>query len=126
MRSSPRRYVVAELIQAHGHQVLRLPSYHCEFNPHRNGMVFYDNQILRNGCKQEMVLETWQQSIENVTTENWVSYISHAEKIIMDCDHQYRSPPELLQAITCMLASALQTSEANATNVADTSRSSAT
>ncbi|GLV45976.1 hypothetical protein CBL_02926 [Carabus blaptoides fortunei] len=70
MRSSPRRYVVDELIQAHGHQVLRLPPYHCEFNPHRNGMVFYDNHILRNGYKHEMVLETWQQSIENVTTDN--------------------------------------------------------
>ncbi|KAJ8913801.1 hypothetical protein NQ315_002707 [Exocentrus adspersus] len=32
-RPNERRYVVDEMINANGHQVLRLPPYHCQYNP---------------------------------------------------------------------------------------------
>lgn len=29
----PKRYVADELMKAHGHEILRLPPYHCDLNP---------------------------------------------------------------------------------------------
>ena len=75
-------YVVDNIITAAGHDVLRLPPYHCIFNPIE--MVwsqtkrFYDKDVL----KSKNPLDAWNRALQNVTPEQWKSYVKHTENII--------------------------------------------
>ncbi|XP_072400623.1 uncharacterized protein [Diabrotica undecimpunctata] len=81
---SPKHYAVDEIINKAGHEVLRLPPYHCHFNAIE--MVwsltkrFYDQHILGN----KNVLEVWATAINNVTREQWKNYVRHTHKIIIE------------------------------------------
>lgn len=84
----PKEYIVDNIIHEHGHLVLRLPPYHCQFNPIENiwGICkrYYDNHIGRNGHSEEAVLEMWQEALCQVTPEMWQKSVEHADKIIDD------------------------------------------
>ncbi|KAJ3646484.1 hypothetical protein Zmor_024070 [Zophobas morio] len=75
-------YVVDNIITAPGHDVLRLPPYHCIFNPIE--MVwsqtkrFYDKDVL----KSKNPLDAWNRALQNITPEQWKSYVKHIENII--------------------------------------------
>ncbi|KAJ3661538.1 hypothetical protein Zmor_005931 [Zophobas morio] len=70
------------IITTTGHDVLRLPPYHCIFNPIE--MVwsqtkrFYDEDVL----KSKNPLDAWNRALQNVTPEQWKSYVKHTENII--------------------------------------------
>ncbi|XP_072403344.1 uncharacterized protein [Diabrotica undecimpunctata] len=71
----------------YGHQVLRLPPYHCQFNPIENVWSdckrYYDANITTAGVTNEAtVLNIWKQSLQQVTPEKWRNYVKHAEKLI--------------------------------------------
>ena len=73
-------YVVDNIITAAGHDVLRLPPYHCIFNPIE--MVwsqtkrFYDKDVL----KSKNPLDAWNRALQNVTPEQWKSYVKPKAK----------------------------------------------
>uniref|UniRef100_A0A6P7H8H9 Uncharacterized protein LOC114347514 n=1 Tax=Diabrotica virgifera virgifera TaxID=50390 RepID=A0A6P7H8H9_DIAVI len=60
--AKPKIFVVDQLIETCGHQVLRLPPYHCQFNPIEyiwgTAKQYYDNHIGPNGYTDEAVWET--------------------------------------------------------------------
>jgi transposase len=69
-----------------GHLVLRLPHYHCHFNPIElvwsQSKRYYDKNIGRNGYNEEAVLTMWAESLGQVATDNWSNSFSHVEKIL--------------------------------------------
>lgn len=85
-------YVVDELIAAHGHKVLRLPPYHCQYNAIEmvwsQAKRYFDVHIGEHGYGHEKVLSMWDEALKQVSAENWKSYISHVEQLIEDAWNQ--------------------------------------
>ncbi|XP_050515124.1 uncharacterized protein LOC126890308 [Diabrotica virgifera virgifera] len=73
--AQPNIYMVDEIIHSFGHRVLRLPPYHCQFNPIEYiwGIckTYFDNHIGYKGYSEEAVLETWQEALDTATPEIW-------------------------------------------------------
>lgn len=74
--------VVDQIIEEAGHEVLRLPPYHCQFNAIEmvwsQAKRFYDKEILKN----KNVLEVWRQALNNVTAQQWTNYVKHTHELI--------------------------------------------
>ncbi|RZC41246.1 DDE 3 domain containing protein [Asbolus verrucosus] len=80
------QYVIHEMAEQAGHKVLRLPLYHCQFNPIEpiwsQTKRYYDKHVGKNGYREEAVLNMWEESLRQVTPENWSTYFSHFEKLL--------------------------------------------
>jgi hypothetical protein len=88
-----RRYEIDELLQAEGHEVLRLPPYNCQYNPTELAWGFcktYYNQRIqaRLGMKPRVV-EIWREALEKCTQEKWVNLIRHSEKEVTSDFQKY-------------------------------------
>jgi transposase len=88
-----RRYEIDELLQAEGHEVLRLPPYNCQYNPTELAWGFcktYYNQRIqaRLGMKHRVV-EIWREALEKCTQEKWVNLIRHSEKEVTSDFQKY-------------------------------------
>lgn len=83
-----KRYQVDELLMAHGHMVLRLPPYHCEFNAIEmiwaHAKAYYDKHIGRDGYGEDKVCAMWKEALEQCTKEVWGNCVRHTEKIIKE------------------------------------------
>ena len=85
-KSPEKVYHLDKYVESFGHQVLRLPPYHCHFNPIE--MLWsevkrkYDQEIKQTNGSPNEVLATWQKVVESVPVQNWKSYQTHTEKII--------------------------------------------
>jgi transposase len=81
-------YAVDELVSKMGHTVLRLPPYHCQFNAIEliwaQSKQMYDKHIGRDGYSENAVLNTWEEALHCVTSQNWADCIRHTEKVIQD------------------------------------------
>lgn len=77
-----KRFVVDDIIEEAGHQVLRLPPYHCQFNAIEmvwsQAKRYYDQLIL----KEKDVLATWQKALDQVSKDQWANYVSHTGNVI--------------------------------------------
>ncbi|XP_050505383.1 uncharacterized protein LOC126883762 [Diabrotica virgifera virgifera] len=86
--AKPKIFVVDQVIESYGHQVLRLPPYHCQFNPIKyicgTAKQYYYNHIGPNGYTDEAVWETWREALSIATPEVWRNCISKFEKLIED------------------------------------------
>ncbi|XP_050508967.1 uncharacterized protein LOC126886159 [Diabrotica virgifera virgifera] len=86
--AKPKIFVVDQVIESYGHQVLRLPPYHCQFNPIEyiwgTAKQYYDNHIGPNGYTDEAVWETWREALSIATPEVWRICIYKCEKLIED------------------------------------------
>lgn len=87
-RNKPaRKYVVDNLAEQYGHKVLRLPPYHCIFNPIELiwGITkcYYNNHIGRDGNTEQDCLAMWREALKTVTPEMWKNSIKHTESEIM-------------------------------------------
>lgn len=82
----PIRYKVDELLQENGHEALRLPPYHCQFNAIEmvwaDAKDYYNKHIGEDGYGNDKVLTMWERALQKVTPESWKSKIAHTEKII--------------------------------------------
>jgi transposase len=80
------RYAIDELLQENGHEVLRLPPYHCQYNPIE--MVwgickqYYDRHIGEVGYGEQQIHDMWQKALEQITPEIWANCVKHTEAII--------------------------------------------
>ena len=81
-------YVIDEMIRAHGHEVLRLPPYHCDFNAIEliwaHCKTYYNKHIGRDGYGDEKVLSMWKEALDHCGNEVWENCVRHTEKLIED------------------------------------------
>nr|XP_022914665.1 uncharacterized protein LOC111425115 [Onthophagus taurus] len=77
-------YEIDELANEWGHKVLRLPPYHCQFNPTElvwaKCKLFYNQHSDRDGYGDDKVLAMWSEALSRVNAEEWRHYINHVEK----------------------------------------------
>lgn len=78
-----KTFEIDELALQWGHKVLRLPPYHCQFNPIElvwaRCKEFYNKNIGSDGFGDEKVLDLWKKSLLLVDKEAWMKCIGHAE-----------------------------------------------
>lgn len=82
-----KEFVVDEMLREHGHEVLRLPPYHCQFNAIEliwsNCKRYYDRNIdICGGRSDEKVIDMWDRALQQCTSENWSECIRHTEDLI--------------------------------------------
>ena len=89
-RQTNYKYVIDELLKTHGHDVLRLPPYHCQYNPIELAWgvtkTFYNKYIFsgQNATNRQRVTDVWQEALSTCTSDMWVNFIKHCDKIIQD------------------------------------------
>nr|CAD7430389.1 unnamed protein product [Timema monikensis] len=82
------RYKIDEMVRECEPQVLRLPPYHCQYNPIElvwaNCKGYYKKHTGRNKFDVAAVKALWQEALARVTPESWSKNVDHTEKIIND------------------------------------------
>lgn len=79
LRPQHKSYVIDNIAKDNGHTVLRLPPYHCEFNPIELVWAMVKGYVKQNNTtyKIEDVRQTLNTAIERVTPQNWKNFIKH-------------------------------------------------
>lgn len=82
-RTQEKRYELDEIALERGHTVIRLPPYHCQYNPIEliwakvKGEVADQNSTFRLADVERLI----HQSLDNVTVQDWVSRVAHTENL---------------------------------------------
>lgn len=79
IKSKYSSYIIDDIAKAAGHTVLRLPPYHCEFNPIELAWAMVKKYVKTNNTmyKFDDVRQLLNTAIERVTKENWENFIRH-------------------------------------------------
>lgn len=81
-------YKVDELAHRYGHKVVRLPPYHCIFNPieHIWGIAknYFRDNVGKDGSSVEKSMEVWKEALHKITPEVWDNTVRHTEEIIQN------------------------------------------
>lgn len=79
LKPRKKSYVIDNLAKDAGHTVLRLPSYHCEFNPIELAWAMVKGYVKRENTtfKIDDTRQLLNTAIERVTAENWRNFIQH-------------------------------------------------
>ena len=79
-RSRCNLYKVDSMAEKAGHTVLRLPPYHCEFNPIENIWAYIKNDVAKQNATYRLsnVKQLTFEAIEKVTPDLWQACIGHA------------------------------------------------
>lgn len=91
IKSKYSSYIIDNMAKAAGHTVLRLPPYHCEFNPIELAWAMVKKYVKAKNTtyKLDDVRQLLNTAIERVTKENWENFIRHVieeEEKIMKVD----------------------------------------
>lgn len=77
-------YVIDEMAHSYGHEVIRLPPYHCHFNPIE--LVWADVKFyVRNNNKSFTVTEVerlFREGVAKIDATTWKNKVHHVEKLI--------------------------------------------
>lgn len=85
LQNKPRfpSYIIDTLAESHGHSIVRLPPYHCELNPIE--LIWAQSKggvaIKNNTFKLSDVKKLLEESISNVTADNWRKAELHVIKL---------------------------------------------
>lgn len=83
-----KTYVIDNLLHTYGHVVLRLPPYHCQYNPIEMVWGFaknyYNKNINLQPPSKDKVANLWKEALSKFTGEMWHKSIQHCEKLIKD------------------------------------------
>lgn len=83
--SSDTNFVVDKIASDHNHKVVRLPPYHCQYNPIELIWAQVKGYVAnRNTFKIADLKPLIQESLQHVTKENWTNAVRHAEKLQSD------------------------------------------
>ncbi|XP_060881664.1 uncharacterized protein LOC132953146 [Metopolophium dirhodum] len=79
LRPQCKSYIIDNLAKDNGHTVLRLPPYHCEFNPIELAWAMVKGYVKQNNTtfKIDDVRQLLNTAIERVTPLNWKNFIKH-------------------------------------------------
>lgn len=81
-----KRYVIDILANQAGHKVLRLPPYHCQFNPIEMvwgiAKSYYDKQIAFTSGSDEDVFRVWEEALKSVDSTKWANCVDKVNKDI--------------------------------------------
>lgn len=84
----PKQYKVDTIIREHGHEVLRLPPYHCQFNPIElvwgRCKEHYDKYVGETSHSDNDVIKTWENALKLVTPQIWDKCVKHTNNIIKE------------------------------------------
>jgi transposase len=84
--NSPVQYEIDTLLGQHGIDVLRLPPYHCQYNPIEHGWgyckSYYNKHIHLNTDDKDRVANLWAEALFSYTPEMWQNTIAHCEELI--------------------------------------------
>lgn len=82
------KYVIDELLREHGHDVLRLPPYHCQFNAIEliwaRAKTYYDQHAGRDGSGDDKVLQLWEEALKQCSPDLWTKCVQHTDKLIQE------------------------------------------
>lgn len=78
-----KKYEIDELALTMGHEVLRLPPYHCQYNPIELIWAQVKNQVAKNNKTFKMVdiERLTHEAIDSVTQHDWEKCVRHAETL---------------------------------------------
>ncbi|KAF2905252.1 hypothetical protein ILUMI_00922 [Ignelater luminosus] len=80
-------YAVDQMALEHGNVVVRLPPYHCIFNPIENiwrlCKKYYNKHIGEEGYGREKCLAMWKKAIDTVTSEIWKRTVGNTNNVIL-------------------------------------------
>lgn len=79
----PKKYIVDELMKEHGHEVLRLPPYHCDLNPIEYIWNLVKQRVAdKNVTQSEREIENLtKKAIKSITVADWKKEINHIERL---------------------------------------------
>lgn len=82
----PEKYIIDELAKSHGHEVIRLPPYHCHFNPIELIWAQIKNYIAKENKSFTMkeIEKLTLEAINRVTAREWRKCVQHVEKEIRE------------------------------------------
>ncbi|CAH2035866.1 unnamed protein product, partial [Iphiclides podalirius] len=77
-----RRWV-EELLTAHGHEVLRLPPYHCDLNPVEKIWSLVKRKVADKNVEQDPkeIVKSTVEAFESITAEDWTAQCTHVEHL---------------------------------------------
>lgn len=76
-------YEVEYLLSQHGHEVVRLPPYHCDLNPIEKIWAIAKRRIAEKNVSQTSseISSITEAAFSTITTEEWINVCQHVEKI---------------------------------------------
>jgi transposase len=83
--SDEKKYVIDTLLNKHGHDVLRLPPYQCQYNPIEMAWGVtksYYNKHRKAMPSTKNISDLWREALNHFDTTMWKNSISHCEKLI--------------------------------------------
>ncbi|CAK1597710.1 unnamed protein product [Parnassius mnemosyne] len=79
----PPTFAVDELLTAHGHEVLRLPPYHCDLNPVEKIWSLVKRKVADKNVAQDPkeIVKLTVEAFESITAEDWTAQCTHVEHL---------------------------------------------
>ena len=115
--------MIHEMALKYGHEVLRLPPYHCQYNPIELiwGIAknYYDKHTSKT-TDEASVLNLWKESLHQIKEETWRKSINHTEKIIAE---NYQTE-QVIDEVRPLIVRPDHYSSSNESNYSDTDISS--
>lgn len=115
LNKGSQKYEIDEIARNNGHEVLRLPPYHCNLNPIELIWGKIKTEIRKENSNADQTLVRIEQitkdAIENVSAENWQKCITHTKKL----ENEYRVKDNVMnnrfESFIISLADSSDTSE---------------
>jgi hypothetical protein len=84
--NSNKIYVIDQLLREQGHEVLRLPPYHCQFNPIELAWHvtkdYYNKHITLQPSSKNYTKDLWVTSLSQCTNQMWKHFCEHCENLV--------------------------------------------
>ena len=82
-RRPEKIFKIDQILKSHGHDVLRLPPYMCEFNPIELAWAKVKRLLRENNVRGELSMQSLKEHTTNsfscITREDWVGYCNHVK-----------------------------------------------
>lgn len=79
----PKKYVVDDLMREHGHEVVRLPPYHCDLNPIEYIWNLVKQRVADKNIDQseKKIEQLTKDAIKSITPADWKKEVNHVERL---------------------------------------------
>ncbi len=83
-RSIYHRYYIDELAKTKGIEIIRLPPYHCQFNPIELIWATLKPRAGKRNANFKMaeLREIFEEEVQKITADEWKNCIKHAQKLV--------------------------------------------